>query len=148
MCYIIQRRYHMNIAILAHDNKKDLMVQFCTAYCGVLAQHTLCATAITGQLVSDTTGLTVHRFMSFDHGGGQQIAARVAYNEIDMVICFVDPADRVPHEDVTEIMRQCDKNSVPFASNSATAEMLVLGLSRGDLAWRDIVNPKTKPFTA
>ena len=112
----------MNIAILAHDNKKDLMVQFCTAYCGVLAQHTLC--------------------------GGQQIAARVAYNEIDMVICFVDPIDRVPHEDITEIMRQCDKNSVPFASNSATAEMLVLGLSRGDLAWRDIVNPKTKPFTA
>ena len=148
MCYIIRRRYHMNIAILAHDNKKDLMVQFCTAYCGVLAQHTLCATATTAQLVSDTTGLTVHRFMSFDHGGGQQIAARVAYNEIDMVICFVDPADRVPHDDVTEIMRQCDKNSVPFASNSATAEMLVLGLSRGDLAWRDIVNPKTKPFTA
>lgn len=148
MCYIIRRRYHMNIAILAHDNKKDLMVQFCTAYCGVLAQHTLCATATTAQLVSDTTGLTVHRFMSFDHGGGQQIAARVAYNEIDMVICFVDPIDRVPHEDITEIMRQCDKNSVPFASNSATAEMLVLGLSRGDLAWRDIVNPKTKPFTA
>lgn len=138
----------MNIAILAHDNKKDLMVQFCTAYCGVLAQHTLCATATTAQLVSDTTGLTVHRFMSLDHGGGQQIAARVAYNEIDMVICFVDPIDRVPHEDITEIMRQCDKNSVPFASNSATAEMLVLGLSRGDLAWRDIVNPKTKPFTA
>ena len=138
----------MNIAILAHDNKKDLMVQFCTAYCGVLAQHTLCATATTAQLVSDTTGLTVHRFMSFDHGGGQQIAARVAYNEIDMVICFVDPIDRVPNEDITEIMRQCDKNSVPFASNSATAEMLVLGLSRGDLAWRDIVNPKTKPFTA
>lgn len=138
----------MNIAIMAHDKKKDLMVQFCTAYCGVLAQHTLCATASTAQLVSDATGLTIHRFMSFDHGGAQQISARIAYNEIDMVICFVDPAEKVPHEDVTVILNQCDKNSVPFATNSATAEMLVLGLSRGDLAWRDIVNPKTKPFTA
>lgn len=138
----------MNIAILAHSNKRELMVQFCTAYCGILAQHTLCATAITAQLVSDATGLNIHRFMSFDHGGGQQIAARIAYNEIDMVLCFVDPAEKLPHEDVTNINRLCDKNNIPFASNLATAEMLVLGLARGDLDWRDIVNPKNKPFTA
>ena len=138
----------MNIAILAHENKRELLVQFCTAYCGILAQHTLCATAITAQMVSDATGLTIHRFMSFAHGGGQQIAARIAYNEIDMVLCFVDPAEKLPHEDVTNINRLCDKNNIPFASNLATAEMLVLGLARGDLDWRDIVNPKNKPFTA
>lgn len=138
----------MNIAILAHDNKKELMVQFCTAYCGILAQHTLCATASTAQLVSDATGLSIHRFMSFAHGGGQQIAARIAYNEIDMVLCFVDPAEKMPHEDINSITRLCDKNNIPFASNLATAEMLVLGLARGDLDWRDIVNPKNKPFTA
>ena len=55
----------MNIALIAHDNKKELMAQFCTAYCGILAQHTLCATATTGQIISDATGLTIHRFLSF-----------------------------------------------------------------------------------
>ena len=86
----------MNIALMAHDNKKELMVQFCTAYCGILAKHTLCATASTGQQIADATGLTIHRFLSFTHGGGQQIAARIAYNEIDMVLCFDDPRNKAP----------------------------------------------------
>ena len=78
----------------------------------------------------------------------QQIAARIAYNEIDMVLCFGDPNQKTPDADITYISRLCDQNNVPFASNLATAEMLVLGLDRGDLDWRDIVNPKSKPFTA
>jgi methylglyoxal synthase len=138
----------MNIALIAHDNRKELMVQFCTAYCGILAQHTLCATANTGKQVQEATGLKVHRFLSFENGGGQQIAARIAYNEIDMVLCFDDPNKRTTHEDILYIAKLCDKNNIPFASNVATAEMLILGLARGDLDWRDIVNPKTKPFTA
>ena len=93
----------MNIALMAHDNKKELMVQFCTAYCGILAKHTLCATASTGQQIADATGLTIHRFLSFTHGGGQQIAARIAYNEIDMVLCFDDPNQKTTDEDVTYI---------------------------------------------
>ena len=121
----------MNIALIAHNNRKELMVQFCTAYCGILAKHTLCATATTGQMVADATGLTIHRFLSFYQGGGQQIGARIAYNELDMVLC-----------------RLCDRNNIPYASNIATAEMLVLGLARGDLDWRDVVNPKSSPFTA
>ena len=138
----------MNIALIAHDNKKELMVQFCTAYCGILAQHTLCATARTGQLVSETTGLPIHRFLTFEHGGGQQIAARIAYNEIDMVLYFGDPADKRPNDDMANIFRLCDQNNIPYASNLASAEMLILGLARGDLDWRNIVNPKTTPFTA
>ena len=138
----------MNIALMAHDNKKELMVQFCTAYCGILAKHTLCATASTGQQIADATGLTIHRFLSFTHGGGQQIAARIAYNEIDMVLCFGAPNQKTPNEDVANIFRLCDQNNIPYASNLASAEMLVLGLARGDLDWRNIVNPKTKPFTA
>lgn len=138
----------MNIALIAHDNRKELMVQFCTAYCGILAQHTLCATANTGKQVQEATGLKVHRFLTFENGGGQQIAARIAYNEIDMVLFFNDPRDEKSCESVSYISRLCDQNNIPFASNVATAEMLVLGLSRGDLDWRDIVNPKTKPFTA
>ena len=138
----------MNIALIAHNNRKELMVQFCTAYCGILAKHTLCATATTGQMVAEATGLTIHRFMSFYHGGGQQIGARIAYNELDIVLCFDDPNTKEPSPDIIYISRLCDKNNIPYASNIATAEMLVLGLARGDLDWREVVNPKSNPFTA
>ena len=138
----------MNIALIAHNNRKELMVQFCTAYCGILAKHTLCATATTGQMVAEATGLTIHRFMSFYHGGGQQIGARIAYNELDMVLCFDDPNSKTPSDDILYIYRLCDKNNIPNASNIATAEMVVLGLARGDLDWREVINPKSNPFTA
>lgn len=138
----------MNIALMAHDNKKDLMVQFCTAYAGILSKHTICATNITGKMVAEATDLPIHLFLARVHGGAEQIGARIAYNEIDMVLFFNDPRDEKSCESVSYISRLCDQNNIPFASNVATAEMLVLGLSRGDLDWRDIVNPKTKPFTA
>ena len=138
----------MNIALIAHDRKKELMVQFCMAYCGILAKHNICATGTTGKLVAEATGLKINCFLGGSQGGGQQIAARIAYNEIDMVLCFDDPNKRTTHEDILYIAKLCDKNNIPFASNVATAEMLILGLARGDLDWRDIVNPKTKPFTA
>ena len=138
----------MNIALMAHDNKKDLMVQFCTAYAGILSKHTICATNITGKMVGEATGLPIHLFLARVHGGAEQIGARIAYNEIDVVLFFNDPRDEKSCESVSYISRLCDQNNIPFASNVATAEMLVLGLSRGDLDWRDIVNPKTKPFTA
>ena len=126
----------MNIALMAHDNKKDLMVQFCTAYAGVLSRHTLCATR-----------LPIHLFMARIHGGSEQIGARIAYNEIDMVLFFCDPGIPRYAESLSYISRLCDQNNIPLATNQATAEMLVLGLSRGDLDWRDIMYPKTKPFT-
>ena len=131
----------MNIALIADDGKKELMVQFCIAYCGILAKHTLCATATTGQMVADATGLTIHRFLSFYQGGGQQIGARIAYNEFDLVLFFNDPSNEKMAGEISYISRLCDQNNVPFASNIATAEMLVLGLARGDLDWRMIVNP-------
>ena len=131
----------MNIALMAHDNKKELMVQFRTAYCGILAKHTLCATASTGQQIADATGLTIHRFLSFTHGGGQQIAARIAYNEIDMVLFFSDPQSSDLDPDLKYINQMCDQYNIPFATNAATAEILIHGLERGDLDWRNIVNP-------
>lgn len=138
----------MNIALMSHDNKKELMVQFCTAYAGILSHHNIYATNTTGHMVADATGLNVHCFLSYAHGGSQQIGARIAYNEIDMVLCFDDPNQKTTDEDVTYISHLCDQNNIPFASNLATAEMLVLGLNQGYLDWRDIVNPKSKPFTA
>ena len=136
----------MNIAIMSHDNKKDLMVQFCTAYAGILSQHHLYATNTTGHMVSEATGLNVHCFLSFAHGGSQQIGARIAYNEFDLVLFFNDTGIPEKNSDISYIARLCDQNNIPFASNIATAEMLVLGLARGDLDWRCIVNPSTKPL--
>ena len=138
----------MNITLMAHDKKKELMVQFCTAYKSVLSKHNLSATATTGRLVAEATGLPVTLYLSHNQGGHQQVDARIAYNEIDLVLCFDDPRNKTPNEDIANIYRLCDQNNIPYASNLASAEMLVLGLARGDLDWRNIVNPKTKPFTA
>ena len=138
----------MNIALMSHDRKKELMIQFCIAYCGVLSKHTLCATNTTGKSVSEATGLFVHLFLSHEHGGIQQIGARIAYNEIDMVLFFSDPQSEDMDKDLRYITRLCDTYNIPFATNVATAEMLIHGLERGDLDWRDIINPKPKPFTA
>ena len=134
----------MYIALMSHDNKKELMVQFCTAYAGILSRHNLCATSTTVQMIAEATGLSVHRFLTCQHGGSQQIGARIAYNEMDMVLFFVDPNDSSMEKELLYISRLCDQNNIPFASNVATAEMLVLGMDRGDLDWRNIVNPKHK----
>ena len=131
----------MNIALMAHDRKKELMVQFCIAYCGILSGHSLCATNTTGRLVSEATGLQITLYLSGNQGGDQQIGARIAYNELDLVLFFCDPSSETPSS-VNDIARLCDQYNVPFASNVATAEVLIQGLKRGDLDWRDIVNPK------
>ena len=134
----------MNIALMSHDGKKELMVQFCIAYCGILAGHSLCATKTTGKLISDATGLTVSTFLAGSQGGSQQIGARIAYNEIDLVLFFCDPDEPGGQAYLNEIARLCDRYSIPFASNVATAEVLIQGLRRGDLDWRNIVNPKNR----
>ena len=137
----------MNIALLSHETKRELLVQFCTAYAGVLSKHTLCAPAGTASAVSDATGLTILRFLDFAHGGSQQIGARISYNEIDLVLFLSDPAAPTMAEDISYFARLCDQNNVPFASNVATAEMLILGLDRGDLDWRSVLYPRRTVFT-
>jgi methylglyoxal synthase len=135
----------MNIALIAHDKKKELMVQFCIAYCGILSKHNVCATATTGKLVADTTGLDVYRFMSGKRGGDQQIASRIAYNEIDLLLFFRDPMTSQQHEiDEITLLRLCDMHNVPLATNIATAEVLVRALERGDLDWREVYNSSNK----
>jgi methylglyoxal synthase len=130
----------MNIALIAHDTKKELMVQFCIAYCGIFSKHNLCATGTTGKLVAEATGLQVQRFLTGSQGGDQQIGARITYNEIDMVLFFRDPLSNLAYEaDVMTLLRLCDTNNIPMATNVATAEMLILGLERGDLDWRNII---------
>lgn len=133
----------MNIALIAHDTKKELMVQFCIAYCGVLSKHNLCATGTTGKMVAEATGLNVQRYLSgCSQGGDQQIAARISCNEIDLLLFFGDPISVKPHEpNDMNLLRLCDVHNIPVATNIATAEALIHALERGDLDWRDIVNP-------
>lgn len=132
----------MNIALIAHDTKKELMVQFCIAYCGVLSKHNLCATGTTGKIVAEATGLNVQRYLSGSQGGDQQIAARISCNEIDLLLFFRDPISVKPHEpNDMNLLRLCDVHNIPVATNIATAEALIHALEQGDLDWRDIVNP-------
>lgn len=134
----------MNITLMAHDKKKELMVQFCTAYKSVLSKHNLSATATTGRLVAEATGLSVTLYLSHNQGGHQQVDARIAYNEIDLVLLFTDPNNSDPWEDqqVVQTLHLCDAHNVPMATNLATAEMLILGLQRGDLDWREMIRRK------
>lgn len=134
----------MNITLMAHDKKKELMVQFCTAYKSVLSKHNLSATATTGRLVAEATGLPITLFMSHNQGGHQQVDARIAYNEIDLVLMFTDPNNIDPWEDqqIVQTIHLCDTHNVPVATNLASAEMLILGLQRGDLDWREMLRPK------
>ena len=136
----------MNIALMCHNRKQELMVQFCTAYCGVLSKHTVCATNATGRMVAEATGLPVNLFLSHEHGGIEQIGQRIIYNEIDMVLVFNYPKDTDMDDSVMYISRLCDEHSVPMATNVATAELLIHGLARGDLDWRIGMNPNRVPF--
>ena len=133
----------MNIALMAHDNKKELMVQFCIAYCGILSRHNICATGTTGKMVAEATGLNIVRYLSGSQGGDQQIASRIACNEVDLLLFFRDPINAKPSEpNEMTLLRLCDVHNIPMATNIATAEVLIHGLERGDLDWRDIVHPQ------
>ena len=135
----------MNIALMAHDSKKELMTQFCIAYCGILSKHTLCATGTTGKVVSEATGLKIEKYLSGSQGGDQQIGSRIACDEIDVLLLFRDPISPNPGEpNENNILRLCDVHNIPVATNIATAEALIHSLERGDLDWRDIVNPKAR----
>ncbi len=134
----------MNITLLAHDKKKELMVQVCTAYKSILSKHNLSATATTGRLVAEATGLPVTLFLSHNQGGHQQVDARIAYNEIDLVLMFSDPNCTSPWENqqIVDTIHLCDTYNVPVATNLASAEMLIMGLQRGDLDWREMMRRK------
>ena len=136
----------MNIAFLAHDKKKELMVQFCTAYKSILMKHNLFATATTGRLIADNTGLPITLLLSHKQGGHQQINARIAYNEIDLVLLFTDPNTINPWADgqIVETIRHCDRHNVPIATNLASAEMFIMGLQRGDLDWREMFHTRPR----
>ncbi len=130
----------MNVALVAHDNKKILMENLCIAYRYILSKHNLYSTGTTGRLIEESTGLQVHKYLAGHLGGEQQLGAQISHNEMDLVILLSDPLspkDYEPH--ANSAMRLCDMHNIPLATNLATAEALLLALDRGDLNWRDIV---------
>jgi len=129
----------MNIALLAHDNRKKLMQNFCIAYRGILSKNNLYATGTTGRLIEEVTNLSVHKFLAGHLGGEQQIGAQIEHNEIDLVIFLRDPLSPRSHEaDANNIFRLCDIHNIPLATNLASAELLIKSLDRGDLEWREM----------
>ena len=130
----------MEIAIIAHDLKKELMAQFCIAYCGTLSKHRICATANTAKYISEATGLQIDKLMGGEQGGEEQIASRVSSNEIDVLLYFRDTrpgSNKIAVEN--ELLRMCDLNNIPVATNIATAEAVISALERGDFDWRQYV---------
>ena len=131
----------MNIVFIANDNRKELMAEFCIAYKSILQEHDLFATAGTGTYIMESSGLNINKFSAGDLGGEQQVKARIDLNEIDMLIYLRDPLIKKQEYDEHLLFRRCDMNNIPFATNAATAEVLVKGLERGDLSWRELVRP-------
>jgi methylglyoxal synthase len=135
----------MDIAIIADDNKKELMAQFCTAYYGTLSKHNLFATYSTGKYISEATGLDIETMLVGNAGGMEQLASRISFDEIDVVFYFrsTDPSKEI-HDYENTLLRLCDVYNVPLATNIASAEVLVLALDNGNLAWRELVNPRSE----
>ena len=116
----------MRIALIAHDTRKELMAQFCTAYVRILSEN-------------DATGLPVRTLYPGGRGGAEQIAAMIGCGEVDMLLFFRDPVGAKPGEpNDMMLLRLCDMHTIPVATNIATAEVLIHGLERGDLAWIEL----------
>lgn len=127
----------MNVGLMANNAKKKLMQNFCIAYRGILSKNNLYATGTTGRLIEEVTNLSVHKYLSGRLGGIQQMAAQINHNEIDLVIFLRDPYEtHRPENDIGAILRLCDSNNIPIATNLASAELLIKALDRGDLDWR------------
>jgi methylglyoxal synthase len=130
---------NMNIGLLAHDEKKKLMQNFCIAYRGILNKHELYATATTGRLIEEVTNLAIHKYLAGTLGGTQQMGSQIENNLLDMVIFLRAPQSKKDDEpDIFNIMHLCDVHNIPLATNLATAELLIKALERGDLEWREM----------
>ena len=133
----------MEIALISNDSKKELMTQFCIAYCGILSKHHICATNTTGKYVEEATGLKLERLLSGEQGGLEQIISRISYDEIDLVLDFRDTTSAETYASKVELWlnQMCDQHNIPLATNIATAEVLLRGLDQGDLDYREGMHP-------
>ena len=119
----------MNIALIAHDKKKQKMIALCEKYKDVLAKHTLYATGTTGLMVMGATGLEISQMKSGPLGGDQQIGSMVAEGKLDLIVFLRDPLTSQPHEpDVSALLRLCDVQKIPLATNESSARIMLKSL--------------------
>ncbi|MBR1770448.1 MAG: methylglyoxal synthase [Lachnospiraceae bacterium] len=129
----------MNIILIAHDEKKKLMQNFCIAYKGILSKHELYATGTTGRLIEEVTNLSMHKYLAGYLGGEQQACAQIESNDIDLVIFLRDALNPKKQDpDVHNVFKLCDMYNIPLATNLASAELMIKALERGDLEWREM----------
>ena len=122
----------MNIGLVAHDAKKKLMQNFCIAYRGILSKNNIYATGTTGRLIEEVTNLPVHKFLAGHLGGEQQLGSQIEHNQIDLIIFLRDPLTAQPHEpDVSALLRLCDLQNIPLATNVKSANISLDALSNG-----------------
>jgi len=136
----------MEIAIIADDNKKELLVDLCIAYSGILTKHRIHSTAKTAKYISVHSGLLVSEILTTGALGGiEQLTSRISYNEIDILIFLRDPASAHEYSRTAEVemLRMCDLHNIPMATNLSTAEVLIRALGQGDFDWREVENPRS-----
>ncbi|MHB1453613.1 MAG: methylglyoxal synthase [Saccharofermentanales bacterium] len=128
----------MKIVLLADNRKNELLVNFCTAYRQILSRHETYSVTNTARLISDAADLNVIGVSTDINGSFEQFAAKVMFNEIDAVLYLRDPMiDEYTYPN--SLLKACDANQIPYATNIATAEIMVLAIDRGDLDWRDLL---------
>ena len=131
----------MKIALIAHDKKKEDMINLAVKYREVLAPHELYATGTTGTMVMGETGLRITRMKSGPLGGDQQIGARIVDGKIDLVIFFSDPLAAQPHDpDVKALLRIAQVYDIPIANNRATADFIITSQYMNTEYKHDIIN--------
>jgi len=128
----------MKIAVLADNRKNELLVNFCIAYRQLLAKHSLVFIHNTAMLLESLADLDVMGISTDYSGGFDQLASRASFNEIDCVIYLRDTQDNA-YDIPNPLLKACDYNSIPYATNLASAEILILAIDRGDLDWRELV---------
>ena len=121
-----------SIALIAHDNKKPEIIDWCLANKSILEHHFLCGTGTTAKMIAEKTGLPIRGYNSGPLGGDQQIGAMLANGELGLIIFLRDPLTAQPHEpDVSALLRLCDVQKIPLATNASSAIIMLEALKNG-----------------
>ena len=130
-----------NIALIAHDNKKAELIEWCRQHKEVLARHFLCGTGTTARMITQQTDLPVRGYNSGPLGGDQQIGAKVVEGQVDFIIFFSDPLTAQPHDpDVKALLRIAQVYDIPIANNKATADFMITSPLMDEEYEHDIIN--------